>query len=309
MFFGFRGNEHEIFISEVGINGSDGWLTEVREKASIAKIIITCITQENKKSPWIHYEVGIGSYMIPPTLSKKIIPILFDMSIKDLDGNLTMLSAHQMVGEDDDCHSEYYQRLLKKLIYQVDSYLIKCNKENLADVTCLKLHQYTSQDDVTSQCGCNINVYAKKMKSICTFYSNRDFFISRPMMGIEKKKRDAIDKILKKFIKQMKNMRIFFAGKDEVSSDLPMSRLSIIKGCNSFILIYPSVDYSEAIPPSSSLVELGMAIALNKQLYVFVEEGANIPKFLELLQENVPFKKYNSIFDLSKQLQTIINKK
>lgn len=306
--FTFRKDENEIFVSEIGINGSKGWLEEVREKASIAKIIITCITAENKKSPWIHYEVGIGSYMIPPNVSKKIIPILFDMTTKELDGNLTMLSSHQMVNLDNISDSKYYQSLLKKLIYQVDSYLVECYKKNMADVTHLRLHQYRSPEDVTSGCGCNINMYAKNLQRICNFYSNKDFFISRPMMGVDEKKRLSIDDMLKLLVENIKNKQVFYAGKDEVSSDLPTSRLSIIRGCNSFILIYPNVHYSAEIPPSSCLVELGMAIALNKRLHILVELGASVPQFVKLLEERAyTFEKFNNIDSLSNRLQTIIN--
>lgn len=295
----FNFKEDEIFVSDVGLNGSRGWLETVREKASGARILITCITSENKKSPWIHYEVGIGSYMEQPVTSKKIIPVLFDMETNELDGNLTMLSYHQMVCEDNCSHSNYYKRLLQKLIYQVDSYLVECMVSNTKDVAHLKIYQYKAYTSVT---GCKVNSFAKKLMTICEFYSHRDFFISRPIMGIDEIKRISIDNMLKRIVEKT-DKRVFFAENSSVSSDLPTSRLAIIKGCSSFILIYPNVQYTETVSPSSCLIELGMALALNKRINIFIENGTGTPRFLEFIQEK---SYYYDVLEVEEKINKVI---
>ena len=90
-------NEKDIFVSSQNLTGNGkGWIQEVLEQASVSPILIPCISKDSIKSPWLHFETGIG--MSLKSYPTKIIPFLFNVNINEV--NLEMYKFHQMVHSD-----------------------------------------------------------------------------------------------------------------------------------------------------------------------------------------------------------------
>ena len=302
-----------IYLSERDINGNtDGWYNEVCRNISNSAIIISCITRANKISPWLHFETGVGSYVGSVKPSKKIIPFLFDISIEELPRNLSMFLTHQVIDyksdlNEDDC----YRDMLKKLICEIDGY-IDNNERDLNRIYKEEIHALRFVDNNDSRLmklyGNFINKAIKGLVTIKSKYNTHDFFISRPIKGVSLSvAKDLIN--LFTDIQANSSCRIYYAGKDvDYGNSISSYRMGIIKQCNTFILIYPRNDASHQNPPSSSLIELGAALALNKRIIIITEKDSVTPAFFDDLRLQIyKYKQYDNLNELRNILLEVTN--
>ena len=158
------------------------------------------------------------------------------------------------------------------MIYQIDNYLCRYNDilqkeydnipyaehyEKHDDPKINKLHK-----DIIKQTGIKLTTIFKK-------YNNHEYFISRPIKGITADKLVKMNKVIKKIHDKFNDSKIFYAvDKDQdknqdFGTQITSYRIEIIKQSAHFILIYPKVGDCN-LPPSSCLIELGVALAYNK---------------------------------------------
>ena len=302
-----------IYLSDKDINGNtDGWYNEVCRNISNSAIIISCITRENKISPWLHFETGVGSYIDSAKPSKKIIPFLFDINIEGLPRNLSMFLTHQIIDyrsdfNEDDC----YRDMLKKLICVIDGYIDNYERD-LNHIYKEEIHALRFVDYNDSRLmklyGNFINKAIKRLVTIKSKYNTHDFFISRPIKGIDLSAAKDLTTLFDD-IQANRSCRIYYAGKDvDYGNSISSYRMGIIKQCNTFILIYPRNDASHQNPPSSSLIELGAALALNKRIIIITEKESITPRFFDDLRlEIYKYEQYDNFDKLRNILLEVTN--
>ncbi|MCM1296096.1 MAG: hypothetical protein NC311_11190 [Muribaculaceae bacterium] len=297
---------NSIFLSTRDINGNlGGWFETIRIKASESVIFLPCITQENATAPWLHFETGIGSYISQEKMVHNlIIPILFNLKIKDLNPRWRMFTHHEITDSEEGFHM-----MLKKIVFQIDAFLYK-NSHNLLEhqITYNPLNYRSSEDPrINKLCGDEIKNTSEKLEIISRKYSSHDYFISRPMKAVSIKQ----SKLLSKIIRELENnlsANINYAGKEsDFGENISAYRIGTIRRCNVFILIYPKTDYNP-VPASSCLIELGAAIAEHKRIILIVEKNALKPGFFEDLKESIAeYYEYTNNKSLKQILTEIIN--
>lgn len=310
----YKLKSENIFVSDTSIAGSRPWLEAIRNSASLISIAIPCLTIDNTEAPWIHYEIGLCSYILQDQdeykKEKAIIPFLFNFDIKDLNPHLTMLSYHQSVTSDMTIENEEirFQELLYSLIHQVDH----CMADKGLSEYC---HRFGNNErHLKRMCSGFVYEYANKLVKINQKYNKHDFYLSRPMLGVNKETSDQISSIINQIYQECKNKKIYYSqGVSDYDKDnLLESRITIIKKCRSFILIYPQIASSDSLPPSSCLIELGAALATNSKIFLCIQNGAKVPSFIQdktqdKNNKNYQIYQFKEITELLNILLEIIN--
>lgn len=279
-------NGTDIFISTQNLTGNNnGWFNEILEHASSAAIIIPCLTRDSIKSPWLHFETGVGT--CAKLYPSKVIPILFKIKIEDLGENMGMYNFHQMVHCDDldslvpidesfskeKRDTAYYETLLCRLIYYVGTFLRENNDELRRSFTTeftYRIYDSYVKEDIKVAYENAINDAVKSLKEISDLYIFREFYLSRPMQGLSKNLAEEYDKVLKDMADsaQERSYKVFYGSKSPIQEEPGLSeyRLPIIKKAQMFVMIYPKLS-GKNLAPSSCLIELGAALAYEKQFY------------------------------------------
>lgn len=304
-------NEKDIFVSSQNLTGNGkGWIQEVLEQASVAPIIIPCITKDSIRSPWLHFETGIG--MSLKSYPTKIIPFLFNININEV--NLEMYKFHQMVHSDKKDSDAMFKELLCQLIYYISTFLIE-NKDIIDQKfgTSFCCHDYESlnTNKISGHYRNALKKAVKELKEIKIMYETQDFYISRPMQGISPKDADVYETVLSDMVKvaEKKSFRCFYGKKFSEQDTLGISfyRMGTLKESQNFILIYPKIS-GENIAPSSCLIELGGALAYVKHIVLFIQYGAKVPAFIDdLLKLGYQCYYYSEIDDLKTQWNVFLN--
>lgn len=297
-------NETDVFISTQNLTGNNnGWFREILENASYAPVIIPCLTKESIKSPWLHFETGIGTCRkLYPT---RVIPFLFKIRIDDLGANMGMYQFHQMVHCDDhdniDIYNEslskvdyedvYYETLLCRLIYYVSAFLRE-NRTYMDELVGIyyncRIYDTYNQGLIKSDYNSAIKKAVDSLKRISELYKFRDFYLSRPMQGVSKSLSEDYEKVLNEMtsIAQNYSYKVFYGSKSSVEKEPGLSdiRLGILKEAQMFVMIYPKIT-GRNIVPSSCLIELGAALAYEKTILMFIQNGAKLPTFIRDLKK------------------------
>jgi hypothetical protein len=80
----------EPFISTQDVPIGGRGLSVLASELQDCSFGILCLTEENKKEPWIHFEAGALSKVIE---ASRVVPLLFDLKITDLTGPLIQFQA------------------------------------------------------------------------------------------------------------------------------------------------------------------------------------------------------------------------
>lgn len=263
----FRINKDDIFFSDytLGNQYTENWLDTVKNAARECEIMISCITNDNIESPWIHYELGLSS--------GKIVPLLFDIKASELPRfHVEMISATQVIADNENNNSvEHYKNLLLKLARLL--FCVFSENKNYSAYIAASL--ISSHDNIICEYNKSIfNKYAKKLCKILRYYSDKRWFISRPFNTDE-----SLKNILQTVFKGRCDVNISDL-KDDVNS-VPESRREQIEHSKGFIMIYPNIDFKT---PSSCLIELGIAFAFNLDMHILVQKDAQYPKFISYFE-------------------------
>lgn len=271
----------DIFISDSDLTGKGSMVDKISEIASKAKAEIICLTKDNCSKPWIHYELGISS-CLEHEHPKLILPICFNLSPKDIPSHLSMITQKEIVCANETAESQigatvYYEELLRRVIFHVDKFLV-----NDMPGVYRQNNFKNTQDEEIDVFSKHIKIAAKKLRQVFQKYDGHDFYISRPMQGIDLGMNRQLFEILCRINEELLDIkRIYFADNKTEHINLPLSRIDIIKSSRSFILLYPLIpSLNEKVAPSSCFVELGAAMALNIDVKIFVQRGAKLPEFL-----------------------------
>lgn len=301
----------DVFISDSDLAGDTPWIEMVRRRASSSKVEIICITQENCERPWIHYELGICSCLEHDT-RKTIIPVYFDITSKDVPSHLYMITQNQAACVDSTGGNTigsvaYYKDLSKRIIYQVNQFVLEYDSNKF-----YSQHKFENNRDPTieQRFSKEIKEASKTMAQIFIKYNGHDTFISRPIQGVEENVAHEMSELLKKIKEDCKGKKIYYAENNKEEVSIPLSRIDIIKKSKTFLMIYPRIkDTIERLAPSSCLIELGAAMALNKEIKIFAQEGASLPAFMDEKYKRFSIERYSNINDVYTKIIDFITKK
>ena len=276
-----------IFFSEKDSYGE--WYYTICRSISKSAIIIPCITKDNTHSPWLYFETGIGSFIRDDMTKKAVIPIVFDHTCNEIQNLPSPISHNHIVIQDvNDKSKEGFESILINLIFQIDRYILEHETELNADYNYVPHPiKFTGSDDKRIKClyGDYIQQAVTKLMYLDQKYDKHDIFISRPIMGVKKSVSDWLDDTVKE-ITSSSNLKIYTSSEGvDFGSSISSYRISIIKQCQIFVLIYPKIE--EPTQPSSCLIELGAALALGKKISIYIEKGANPPFFFHSLKEQI----------------------
>lgn len=284
-------DSEKIFISSQNIDGDKGWYNDICEKASLANIIIPCLTQNSIFSPWIHFETGIGSGIVKGK-PKKVIPFLFNVQLKDIGSNLGMMTYHELIHSENDNQHDRFKEMLKGLIFQIDKFLEKHTRELNVGSDCIfsyidypRRYKGMTDDKIYNNHKEDIEQTIEDLEAISHKYSPCNFYISRPMQGIAAEDAVEYQNIIEEWSHLNPEYSFFFAKieKGTPSDGFSYSRMEILKEAQIFVLLYPNISISDH-GPSSSLIELGGAVAYHKRIVLFTQIGAQIPSFINDLK-------------------------
>lgn len=281
------------FVSDTDIASGEDWWNKIKKELKSAKLGIICLTKESTDSPWIHYEAGalVGNNV-------RTTPLLFNCDINALKS--TPLNSRQSVKFHD--KSKFFQMIRDinkefKIVnigetqfdLLIDSAYGKM-KEELIDV----------EDKLKREGFFNVKyVYPPNIRTI----NRQTVFVSAPMSTLKPEKYVQQRKGLLEVIDALKRIgfssiicpaaliedKEHFEGREKALHDNFIN----LKQAEAFVMVY------ESSRPSSSLIELGYAIALCKKTVVFYKK--HIPYLLQKAGENIPhvrtvqFKNYNNI--------------
>ena len=307
----FQMPQDDVFISDSDLAGDTPWIEMVRKKASSSKIEIICITQENCKKPWIHYELGICS-CLEHDFRKTIIPVYFNITSKDVPAHLDMITQNQAACVDSTTENAigsvpYYEDLSKRIIYQVNQFVIDNDLEKF-----YSQYKFENNKDpkIKKRFSEEIGEAAHTMAQIFIKYNGHDSFISRPIQGVEENIAREMGELLKKIKEDCKGKKIYYAEKTEEQVSVPLSRIDIIKKSKTFLMIYPKIkDVADRLAPSSCFIELGAAMALNKEIKIFAQEGASLPAFMDEKYKRFTIERYSDVNDVYAIIIDFINNK
>lgn len=268
------------FVSESDIVSGEDWWNKIKLELTHSSMGIVCITHENVGAPWIHFETGalIGNNI-------KVIPLLFNCNIGILDR--TPLSRSQSVVFSD-------KKKFQKMIVEINE------RYKIVDISDKALRQIAanSHDKILSDLTdvfdrmnkkwrfSEKDVYPEKAQMV----SKDTVFLSALMSTLTTEEYSSQRDSLLQIMDDLKT--IGFSKVICPAAKIPnpesfdgrtksiMENFTDIKQSECFVLIY---EYSR---PSSSLVELGYAIALGKKTVVFYKE--ELPFLIQKAGENIP---------------------
>ena len=272
-------NKLNCFVSDADIASGEDWWKKIKNELASSSMGIICITKENIRAPWIYFEAGA---LIARDV--KTIPLLFNCSVDDLRD--TPLSRNQAVFFHD---IDKFTRMID-IIYK--QFNIQGSKEKRRLIA----------NDIFSKIKNDLKPLFRKLKNRGYFdikylypsnvqvLDRKTVFVSAPMSTISEnqyqKQQVNLTGIVNSLreigftkvicpaatIKDQKN----FDGKTKSVKD----NFRILKRTECFVLIS---DFSKA---SSSLIELGYAIALGKKTVVFYKN--KLPFLIEKAGEVIP---------------------
>jgi hypothetical protein len=114
----------EPWMSESDIAPGDRWSTSLADQLEDAHFGIICLTPENLKAPWIHFEAGALSKVIGKS---HVCPYLFDLDPKNLEYPLAQFQAIKSDGDG-----------TKKLVHTINNALDA--EARLPDAQFIKIH-------------------------------------------------------------------------------------------------------------------------------------------------------------------------
>lgn len=288
----------EIFISDENLHGPH-WDKRIFDYAANAHIGITCLTEDNYPEPWILAEYGAMS------VKGSVCPILFNFPYNKLPEKYVLFKKEMcrspFLEPKDDLTCEDFMDLLIHLLIDVDS---------RQDNNRFRSKNFKSKHDIIDSKTWYpiIESAGKELEDIYKTFNIYDYFISRPINGINDSIRNEIDAIISELKKTHHDS--IFASEGLEESDLAPIRFENISKCKKFIFIYPKIvgDYS----PSSCLLELGAAMALKKEIIFCIQRGYNnkLPTFVERWidsKNSTYYKEFSEINELSEILVSIIN--
>ncbi len=288
----------EIFISDENLHGPH-WDKKIFDYAANAHIGITCLTEENYPEPWILAEYGAMS------VKGSVCPILFNFPYNKLPEKYALFKKEMcrspFLETKADLACEDFIDLLIHLLIDVDS-----RKSNNR----FRSKHFKSKNDIidSKKWYPIIEDAGKELVNIYKTFNIHDYFISRPINGVNDNIRSKIDEI----IYELKNSNpdCIFASEGHIESDLAKIRFENISKCKKFIFIYPRITGSYS--PSSCLLELGAAMVLQKEIIFCIQQGHKnkLPTFVS---EWIDPKRSNNytfsgIKELSEILKSIIKR-
>lgn len=305
----------KCFVSDVNITCGEDWKNKINNVLKGSQFGIVCVTKDTVGSPWIHYEAGAlaGNDILT-------IPLLFNCSEKAIQG--TPLQDKQCVHFHDKDQPgdkswtrngvQFHDRVkFCKMISDINDELklVDIDKTQL-DIISKRAYAKLQRDlkkvfgKLKGEGFYNTEyIYPKEISTI----RRNTVFVSAPMSTLLSDQYQVQRKELKEVVGALSAIgfsevtcpaaeiedKSHFEGKDVAVQN----NFRKLKQVDSFVLI---VDKPR---PSSSLVELGYAIALCKRTVIFYKK--DLPYLIKNAGDNIPHvrvRQYSTFADLKKEI-------
>lgn len=278
----FTRNEVTVFYSRGDISAGSEWYQSIKSELKKSSIGIICLTPENIGAPWIYYESGALAMEYD---REAVIPLLANVEMPSR-SPLRELHYKELDREGFISVIEAIARLCSVKRYRSDKNL-RCVALGAFEVFFSKASEALREIEVQSSLS-GADIYPEGR----LYIERGSVFVSAPMSSFESKKsykklRKVAERVAEEF--ESHGYKSFFGGRgvryrsEETSSiKFPSENFERLKHAECFVLLYP------AALPSSALIELGYALALNKKIAVFAERGADLPLVLKGLSVPLP---------------------
>lgn len=259
----------DVFLSSEDIAKGSHWFQELNRELDESSFGILCLTRQNVGAPWVLYEAGALGKRFEAT---RIVPLLIDLKIADLQGPLAQLNA-----------AELQKIEIARVVAAINGQLKPALSEKQLD----KAFK-TWWPDLESK----LEQARKDVASSASKFTY-DIFLSTPMAAFTSNQayqsaRAGFKKVFDA-LKQQRGLSVYWASeKIESIEDFDtldvsvMDDLEALKQSRRFVLIYP-----ERLP-SSALFEAGYALALEREGHYFVGNRDDLPFLMRELPGVTP---------------------
>ena len=288
----------KCFVSDMDIASGEDWWNKIKKELRSAKLGILCITKENTEATWIHFEAGalVGNNV-------RTIPLLFNCRMDAL--NRTPLSGRQCVMFHD--KAKFF-----KMIREINEsfHILHLDEKHFSLVLeeaykKMQSEMHDVEEKLKNEGFFNLKyVYPPEIKTIY----RKSVFVSAPMSSLDankyKQQRDALRSIVDT-LKEIGFSSVTCPAAEiddkEHFDGVPIAihnNFRNLKQSECYVMVFES-NYA-----SSSLIELGYAIALCKKVVVFYKN--KVPYLLQKAGENIQHihtEKFNDFSKIVKELK------
>lgn len=269
----FNSTGLECFVSEMDISSGDDWWNKIKTELNNCKLGIICITKENVKAPWIFFESGA---MVARDL--KVIPLLINCDWNALSS--TPLSSKHRV-------DFYKQEKFIKMILDINKELslLTLSDENISTIVRAQYEILKKELDPVLKKLKSMRIFNEKYiypQKINTVIRNT-IYISAPMSSIGEDEYQELRRFLLEIQPKLNDLGftkvicplydVPIYGNFHGSTKAIKDNFIEMKQADAMIAIFPKMQ------PSSTLIEIGYAIALSKKTLIFYRE--KLPYMLE----------------------------
>lgn len=266
----------DIFVSNESVEFGTDWYEIVKEKLDTSDLAIVFITNENQRSSWLNFEAG---HFVANRKEKRVFAFLIDIEIADIQD--LPLSKYQ--------NFNLTLEKLTKLMIQISESSKENTPRNLDIERDVKKNFNELKEYVDSQpkeidknrLDAVANIYPKNTK----YLKRNKVFIGAPMDSVSPSsyKTNWVDALKLKtvLLEECGVKDIFYPGETLESGDFDGQEKSIRKN---FIILKESEHYLFLYPEkaaSSTLMEIGYAIALSKNMIIYTKSRSELPFMLQ----------------------------
>ena len=294
----FPGSSLNCFVSELDIESGDDWWKRVKRELQQCDLGIVCITKENVRAPWIHFESGVVI-----AKDKKLIPVLFNCGFNTLDS--TPLSNKHRV-------DFYNQTAFVKMVIEINKQLglVSISDRQLMTLIEKELNGFKASLAPVFNVLKATTKYSERYifpENITTVTRNTAY-ISAPMSSVDEAEYNELKEILLSEIKPCLEEQGFTKvycpfnntsyGSFDGSAKAIKENFEQLKSVEAMIIIYPHAR------PSSVLVEIGYGLALCKKMVIFHKES--LPYILQDARNirHIDTRQYDKTEEIAKVIKS-----
>lgn len=258
----FINTDCQCFVSDLDIAAGSDWWNKIKAELRQCYYGIICITKENVKAPWIHFEAGA-------LISNSVhtIPLVINCNVHDLDK--TPLSTAQAI----DFYNEDKFLQMVKNINDTLQYT-KSDPDRLNALTKDAYNRMKKElepilKDLKGKRVINEKyIYPPEISTVTI----KTIYISTPMASISEVEYNTIKMNMPRIIKMLEDLGFrkivcpiqnISLGEFDGSTKAIRDNLASLKQVDTMLVIYPRP------LPTSSLVEIGYGLALCKKMVIF----------------------------------------
>lgn len=277
----FPREEVTVFFSDRDIAAGSEWYQRIKRELRESSVGIICLTPENIDAPWIYFEAGAMAMRYD---RPAVVPLLVNVELPER-SPLRQLHCRNL---DED-----------GMVSLLEEISIRCGvkRRTPKQIRCLAAGAYElvkrGANGALARAEERLPLLKEGIypKGEC-FVRRGSVFISSPMTSVGKPKEyDNLQRAVTQLTKELKRLgyEVFYGGVDVKhmselgkATRIPPENFEALKHAEYVVLLYPK------LLATSSLIEIGYALALGKEIVIFAKEGERMPLVLSGLSVPLP---------------------